>query len=491
MVVASDIHQLFLSYTHIDNEIVDDGRKGWVDCIFEGLEYELRFRAIKASVWRDTRDHKKDQFIDDDILSAVENSKIMLSVLSPSYPERPYCVKEVNHFCTHVNNDKKNRLIKIVRRPVEDEAVLKTLPESMCRTTGFEFYSKDKQTNRIVAFVNPDGSVVRKQEYWDRIQELGDAIDRQLSGIPPEKQHSENETTVYLAEAAYAERLDRDSVRAELVSRGYMVLPHSNLPSDERDAIRQIDADLAISDYSIHLLGSKAGFIPEGLSMQPIVQLQLSRAEKRAQSAPEFRRFIWCRSHIDLKTADDQQLRTIYDLQSGRGLITGDEFVREPLELFKNALFDHLTMSSDSNSSEDAKLDGSVLIVHHSDDADHYFKLRRELFNKGHEVFRIVLEDGAKRDLPAEESFLRKCGTLIVLFGNVTDNWVQQELLRAVDRDAKLSIDGRSKIVALVGEPSDVKSHFLTRLADETFDLIDHSNEEALGMISDLIFERS
>src|SRR5215472_15483470 len=89
--------QIFISYAQIDNQKIDGARIGWVDRLFETLDLELRQLGVDFNFWRDRRDLELDGFFDDKILSAVSGSKVVIAVLSPGYPTRAYCVKELTH----------------------------------------------------------------------------------------------------------------------------------------------------------------------------------------------------------------------------------------------------------------------------------------------------------------------------------------------------------------------------------------------------------
>ncbi len=81
-------NHLFISYTHIDNLRYANVPKGWIDHFHERLEIRLtQLLGKKAKVWRDLRLSGSDLF-DQTIRIELEQTAILVSVLSPRYLER-------------------------------------------------------------------------------------------------------------------------------------------------------------------------------------------------------------------------------------------------------------------------------------------------------------------------------------------------------------------------------------------------------------------
>ena len=84
MGITRSPHDLFISYSHIDNEPVD-GAGRWVDQFAERLSVELWKRAgSKVSVWRDSKLAGSDIF-DEVIQHHVQTSAVFVAIVSPAY----------------------------------------------------------------------------------------------------------------------------------------------------------------------------------------------------------------------------------------------------------------------------------------------------------------------------------------------------------------------------------------------------------------------
>jgi len=134
-------------------------------------------------------------------------------------------------------------------------------------------------------------------------------------------------------EAAY--RTVRGEFETKLSAR---ILPVAPLAREEGTAIRQIDAALAEASHSVHLLGRRYGFIPDGDSGQSIVALQLQRARRRGLAAAGFQRLIW--SAPARGEADPKLQALVAHLQREGALLAADHFVEETLERFKSHAID-------------------------------------------------------------------------------------------------------------------------------------------------------
>jgi len=99
---------------------------------------------------------------------------------------------------------------------------------------------------------------------------------------------------VFVAKPASDLTAEYRSLVRELVERGYTVTPAPDreLPDFGEQVIDCIDQALSNAELSVHQIGRRRGFRPDGLQ-EGIVQLQLARAAKKALSIPTFQRLIW------------------------------------------------------------------------------------------------------------------------------------------------------------------------------------------------------
>jgi hypothetical protein len=100
--VARFKHDIFISYSRVDNASVeDDPNRGWVAQFSKHLEVALskkvgRLDTIK--IWRDTRQIQGNQLFDRTIEEAIDNSAVFVALTSRGYLQSEYCRQELHWF---------------------------------------------------------------------------------------------------------------------------------------------------------------------------------------------------------------------------------------------------------------------------------------------------------------------------------------------------------------------------------------------------------
>jgi len=78
-------NEIFISYSHIDNQPFGDPRGGWVDIFHEQLQNFVNVHVgRRTKVWRDKRLTGGEAF-SDEIEQQLRRSAILVSVISPGY----------------------------------------------------------------------------------------------------------------------------------------------------------------------------------------------------------------------------------------------------------------------------------------------------------------------------------------------------------------------------------------------------------------------
>jgi hypothetical protein len=327
----------FISYAHIDNQPLPTEKVGWVTLFHEALQQLLAGRlGGNADIWRDDKLRGNDVF-SDEIIGQLAKTAVFISVLTPRYLNSEWCAKEIEHFCTVaqqtggvVVDDNKCRVFKIFKLPIERQDAL---PPVLSQMLGYEFYELDP--DRTPRELDPAYGEKSKQEFLRKVAKLAwemklllDRLTAQDSAAPT---HPRNDVpwkpTVYLAECSSDRRQPREIIEAELKRLGYTVLPDKPLPRDEGEYIDAVETLLSRCQFSIHIIGSNHGLVPDGPSQKSIVVLQNEIAVARSRSAG-LKRVIWLREG----TASDHAAQAAFidalhhsaDAQFGADLLTGD-----------------------------------------------------------------------------------------------------------------------------------------------------------------------
>ena len=242
----------------------------------------------------------------------------------------------------------------------------------------------------------------------------------------PPQPRSQSDLAVYVAEPSDDQRQNYRTIRSELIADGFQVLPDERIPDDHLEAVTFIDGHLSRCAFSVHLLGERSGYIPSarsGESSKPITQLQLDRAEARYSADPSFRRFIWARQSLEPGQDDQQALLTAF--RNGTALCARDEFVTEPLELFKDAVLDHLPTQRQS-ARNNVKRPRPTLLITHTSDKRLGGDLAAALHAAQYEVFSLSFD--ALEDERRMARLAAQVDAAIVLFAPADETWAQTVL---------------------------------------------------------------
>jgi len=440
---------LFISYTHIDNQPLMKGQEGWVDRFHFSLDSLLnRWMGGKARIWKDERLAGDDNFADE-IVSQFPKTAVMISVVSPRYIESKWCTKEVGDFCEVAERTlglkvkNKYRLVKIVLAPVDRDQ----LPHpAMRESLGYQFYELGSdQTPReydpyfgtewgekFLTTVNKlafEMSELLKLLAKAEAEAKATLADSQPDAKPDAKSDAAvdapSKPTVYLAECSRDQRPAREALDAELTRHGYRVLPCRELPKDEEAYTAQVAECLQQSNLSIHLIGSSYGMVPDGPSEKSVVVLQNELAIQQSR-ANGLKRLIWIPEGLAPKQEEQIQfidlLQTDANAQFGADVITSRE-----QEVIKGAMHSALQKLEEKPPATATKggQSGRKMIFLICDETDlmSTIPLNKILKARGFDVEVPLFEGDAAAVRQARLDLLEQASGVLVFYGDVAAQW--------------------------------------------------------------------
>src|SRR5687768_11617379 len=113
----------FISYAHLDNQELVEGRKGWVANLHRALEIRLgMFLGKEPQIWRDPKLQGNDVFAET-LVDRLRRVAVLIAVVSPRYVKSDWTRKELSEFCKaavqqggiHVHQ--KARIFKVLKTP--------------------------------------------------------------------------------------------------------------------------------------------------------------------------------------------------------------------------------------------------------------------------------------------------------------------------------------------------------------------------------------
>ena len=436
-------NDLFISYSHIDNQPIRPEDKGWISRFHASLEALLSMRLGQtAKIWRDDKLQGNDIF-SDEIIQQFAHTAVFLSILTPRYLKSEWCTREVREFCEQAKQsggvviDNKARVFKIVKTPVDAQEFL---PPAIKDILGYEFFSLEDGTPLEL---DPAYGDKFAQDFNRKVGKLAWDISQLLKQLATDAEASDKEAdtpaapkpTVYLAECSYDRKEIREILESDLRCHGYTVLPDQQLPRDEAGYVAAVEALLARSKFSIHLIGESYGAVPDGLSQKSVVVLQNEVAVNKSKNSA-FPRIIW----LPEGTASTQLSQHLFiealhqdaEVQFGADLIAGD------LEALKTSI--HATLKKleqpepmlhevQADAANDAHL---IYLICNEKDRKATVPIRKYLREQGCEVFLPAFEGDATTVREAHRQLMSNCDAVILFYGAGSEAWK-----RTIDSELK------------------------------------------------------
>ena len=438
---------IFISYAHDDDLQLSatKGEKGFVTFFEEMLGKKLRdLGATRARIWVDRKRISDGDQFDGLIDDGLKQAQILLVVMSNNWMQRPYCRKELEAFA---ELRKKSGVANVGERMIvvgKGHVDRLKRPFELQGQEGFLFYARDETNgvSDVAPFFNRGKA---NSQFYDRRDQLTtflqQRVDRIAAGAavaptpPPDRPIGpRNGRTVYLAKPASDMKEAYARLAFELQGKGFSVAPDvtADLPSDA-GALAIIKDALAKAEASVHLVGEKPGFAPEGLD--PIVKLQLVLAREKAmqnadQSQRIFRRIIWAPKILDAgepsagPAAERDPLSALErcDKQIGADKIDGDI-----LSKFVEYLFQYLVETAPwpvATEPSGNKLE--VYLAYHGADED-YAEAVAEALRGGPVKIRIPACEGNADARRYNNDLLVKSDAVTLCWASASEVWVRSE----------------------------------------------------------------
>jgi TIR domain len=288
---------VFISYAHLDDDTHFPETSGWVAQFHADLvQYVTGRLGQQAQIWRDCEIRSNEDF-DRKIRARLVRTATFLSIMSPSFMKREWCLMELQKFTEQAQQNlgvlfdgEKSRIFKVEKLPTER----RNLPVQLQGTGGYKFYRDhpDRPGQAYVFRPILGGDYVR--EYLQRLEDLAGDIVKVMEGMAgiSVSRTGGPQLGVYLAETTSDLDSEASEIRRDLKSRGYAVFPQGDMPYRAADFSAKVREYLSRSVLSVQLVGNEYGMVPEGEREKSNAWLQTELALERGTD-PGFRRVIW------------------------------------------------------------------------------------------------------------------------------------------------------------------------------------------------------
>ncbi len=169
-------HDIFVSYAPIDNVLLPGMEKGWITTLIEALKTSLgqrlgesRFK-LPCSLWIDEVIRKDMPSVTMDVVQKLENSAVLLAVLSPGYMRSQWCLEELQKFLDKTEKDSTRVFV------VERDFIVNH-PQELSYSKKYKFYEMDNNGyTRTLGIPVP-----REVQYHSELNRLAVELIQQLT----------------------------------------------------------------------------------------------------------------------------------------------------------------------------------------------------------------------------------------------------------------------------------------------------------------------
>ena len=487
-------NDIFISYSHIDDQAVDG--PGWVTDFHRRLVIEVEEElGAKVHVWRDKRISGATDFTKD-LDKQVRGSAMLLAILSPGYVNSRWCDWELTGFAgsRRVGDlwvDTKCRALKVFKRPA-DVSSLRVLAE----TEGVKMFHVDSATD--LAFeVDPSS-----ESFKHRLAELGHDIGFVLRAMRKSR-------SVFIGTASLALRSQRERIRQELADRDFRVLMAPEGPPADRQVLLRSAVREATLSVLFYDRTAPAGHAEE----------ELATAERRVAMDQQARRMIVVAGQPDTAAQPwDEPDAT------GRGSANVEWLIEPPTHTLYHTVLQMLNApdvqpsparsGSESPVAHDgapqpgaasppAAADGTsgkklIRVYLVCDRHDHPLlepnrarRLRDHLLALGYEVKLPLAEhDDATQFSRDNRNKLKQCDAVLLYWGSARQAWFDQRLGELMQARGWRQGRAFAALAAYVSDPeSPVKENYETNELDEMikqFDTLDLSDARLIRFVARL-----
>jgi hypothetical protein len=284
-------NDIFISYSHLDNQLVPGWKEGWVSELHQTLEERVGVLLGKeAKIWRDSEQAGNHDFTAD-FLEQLGATAVLVPILSPGYFNSEYCPRELKAFCEACESsgglclENRGRVFKVVKTQIPEPRGIQPPLDGFL---GYEFYSVDRMSKRVREYRRVYGEEWG-QKFFQKVDDLAQDISLLLRLLNGEDPRPETKGFVYLARTTSDLAEDRESLRRDLERSGYTVLPGAPLPTTSPEIEAAVREAVARCQLSIHMISrNHYGTIPEG-TKRSIPVLQNDIAAERS----DLSRLVW------------------------------------------------------------------------------------------------------------------------------------------------------------------------------------------------------
>jgi hypothetical protein len=255
---------VFLSYAHQDNDVPQD----WVNNFYKDLNNYARVYSGKRNlvIWKDdfNRDIRSET-IEDRIKEGLNQSDILIALVSPSYLESWWGAFEREYFLRFVLRDKddvirRNRIMNVIKLIISPDDISRLTRDLKANYS----YNFCRFQEGLAKTINADDA-----EYEKAIVALANSI-----AVKLRENTSSNVLRIFVGKTTEDLLVDNNRLITELESfKGCKVeiVTTGNFGENLTEQLNEINEVIGTCDYSIHLFGNGQDFETSRFQWETVV----------------------------------------------------------------------------------------------------------------------------------------------------------------------------------------------------------------------------
>jgi hypothetical protein len=202
------------------------------------------------------------------------------------------------------------------------------------------------------------------------------------------------------------------------------------LPRENSAVLETVSRDLEKCEISIHMIGGRYGFVPDG-STRSVVWLQQELAVGHQNGHGKLPCVLWMPP--DLEVREPWQQESIQSLREQLRHESRFELLKTPLDGLKSYVFDRLAPKparpcSASKAAAVPVQRQRVYLICEARDFQAIEPLRRSLFDRGLSV-DLPLREGDQQAIRLEhEATLQECDSVVIYYGAGSEAWLREKI---------------------------------------------------------------
>jgi len=453
---------IFVSCAKLDDQPLLGGKEGWVSQFQRNLKVRLEQLSGEPVKIAAPPMPPGPAPADSSLYENLSQVRTLVSVVSPPFAKSEGCQKGVQEFWRTAEQsgklwiEDKPRLFKVVKSPVDADALTPALDALFQQLIAFEFFEHDPDTGRFREFDEAFGDEAR-QRYHEKIYDLAYDIAQVLklyrgqrtdTGAAPGQKISR----IYLAETTSDLQAERDRLKRELLEQGHAVLPDRPLPLISGQLDEAVKAYLEQCEVAIHMVGERYGLVPEDAELSIVAQQNRLAAAACVERPLE--RIIWMPR--GLTPRDERQAAFVRQLIEDATVHRGADVIQETLENLKEILAEkwrNKAAAAAAGEQAEARADHvpRVYLICDQQDESAVEPIEDFLFAQGIEVGLPDFEHDETAVSQAHWQNLADCDAVLVYYGAGGKSWVDiklRDLLKAAGYRNGRKIDAQAVYVA-------------------------------------------